>query len=114
MKREVPKAAPRDAVCPYCGRGNDVTVTRSGTAPVPGTVCVCAYCFNVCVLGADTRQRKPTDDERAALVRSPQWPHVTAMIEYAKALRSAIDAETEAVVKNVIETLKRTQPPEPK
>ena len=138
-KPEPPKSVPKDAVCPYCKKGNDVTATKSGKPPVPGTVSVCAYCYDVTatksgkppvpgtvsvcaycydvtatksgkppvpgtvsvcaycyevsILGADMRHRMITGPEWEEIFQSPVWPHVVAMIEYAKVLRAMIDTE---------------------
>ncbi len=56
------------SLCPACGQTLDCATSAEGDAAAPkaGDVTFCGSCSEVLVFGEDLRQRRPTDEERAA------------------------------------------------
>lgn len=62
-----------DAVCPYCGRVNELHEDVAGNAtPQPGDVSVCWACASASIFTADLKLRPATLSEQNAILAEVQ------------------------------------------
>lgn len=61
--------------CPYCGYAMDavsgVGHTKPAQMPQPGDYSACITCAQMLVFDLDLRHRKPTEDEKQAVLADP-------------------------------------------
>ena len=78
---------PAPSACPCCGRKLDGATKTHGErkrGPKAGDLSLCVYCGEMLIFADDSYLREPTDEELVAVMLSPVWPEVEAMIAFIK------------------------------